>query len=113
MIIPLRQSGNGYAADHTGTLHMDRKRTAVSGKVRDWLAMLFNGLSFDPEVETHTVRAAVIARHNVAFAADPIRVIRSRAFERRIKERLIEAAHINHDGEAALPGHGAQAQAQL
>ena len=109
----LGKPGDGYAAENAGGFEMDGKRTAVRGKVGGGVAALFEGLAFELQVEAHAVRAAMIARDDIAFAANPLGVIWGGAFERGVEERLVEAAHVNDDGQAAFDGHRAQARAQL
>lgn len=109
----LGKPGDGYAAENAGGFDMDGKRTAVRGKVGGGVAALFEGLAFELQVEAHAVRAAMIARDDIAFAANPLGVIWGGAFERGVEERLVEAAHVNDDCQAPLHSHGAQPRADL
>jgi len=113
MIVALSQARYGEAADDPGTFDVNGKRTAVSGKVRDGVAALFEGLTFELEVESHAIRAAMVARDDVGFAANPLGVVGGSAFEGGVEERLIEAAHVNDDRQTAFDGHGAEAVAEL
>src|SRR6185437_8358513 len=55
MVVALSQAGDGYAADDAGSFDVNGKAAAVSGKIRDGVAALFEGLAFELEAESHAV----------------------------------------------------------
>lgn len=109
----LRQSGDGHCGDQACLLHADREAATVTGVVDGRKATGFEAGLFLFEIEADGVRTAEKTEDDVAFAADPIGIVRSGAGECSVKERLVGAAHVDDDRQNAFRCHDVQAGADV
>ena len=107
VIVALRQAGDGDAADDARAFHDQRERAAVGRIIGDGKPIAFEQRgAFRFLGHADGVRAAMEARDHVALAAHPFDVIGRGAFERGIKQRLPETAHVDHQRQSAFQRHG-------
>ena len=113
MIGALRQAGNRDRADATRAVQLDRKAPAVRRIVTRIHADGFGeGFLLPAQLQANRIRTAVKTQRHVAFAADPIRVVRRGARHGGEKQRVPVHLDFNRDGQAARLGNGPQARSQ-
>src|SRR5262245_54274112 len=114
VIFALRQAGNSYGTNAARTRDGDGEATAVSRIV----AQIESGgvLQSGPctlVLQANGVRAAVIAHHHIALAADPFPVVGSGPEHAVGKQRMAVELNIDGNGGAALFGGGFEGSAEL
>lgn len=114
VIVALGQAGDGDAADDACALDANGEAAAVGGVVDGGEPLFFfeRGVRAG-ELATDGVRAAVEARYDVDFAADPLGLIGDCAGKRAVEELLAEAADIDGETATALDGERAEARAEV
>ena len=95
MIGALREPRDGSASDDARTMHANRKRPAVRGKVRNWQSVFFK--KGGAHVQANSVRAPMKSRHQIALAAYPLGVVRCAAGKGRVEERMPKAADVDRE----------------
>src|ERR1700733_11130306 len=109
MVAPLGKAGDGHAANDARADNSQRKRAAMRSVVGNGQALaLEHRFVLDLLFNSDGVGAAMKAGDHVALASHPFDVIGSGAVHRCIKKWLSETAHVDHDGEITLSGHGAE-----
>lgn len=99
----LRQTGNGDAANNACASHCKRECAAVRAIVGKGKALaLEKRFSLELFLQADGVGAAVEACDGVRLSAGPLNIVWSGSVHRGVKERLSEAANVDHDGERAL-----------
>jgi hypothetical protein len=108
MIGPLRESRDGSASDDARTMHANRKRPAVRGKVRNWQSVFFKEAG--AHVQANSVRTPMKSRHQIALATYPLGIVRCAAGKGRIEERMPEAADVDREHKLSRCSQFAQAR---
>jgi hypothetical protein len=95
MIGALRKPRDGHAAHNPRAFHGERKRSAMRGELARWQSASFERVVLHLHREPNPIGAAMEPRHHIALALHPRNIVRGGSFQRRIKQRLPEAPHVD------------------
>ena len=108
MIGALRESRDGSASDDARTLHANRKRPAVRGKVCHWQSVFLKKAG--AHVQANSVRAPMKSRHQIALATYPLGIVRCAAGKGRVEKRMPEAADVDREHKLSRYSQFAQSR---
>src|SRR5579862_7667297 len=98
VILALRQAGDRYGTNYPRTRNCQRKSAAVCRKFGQRQPKALDQGDFSLfQVEAHSIRTPMKARHHIGFAACPFDIVRSASDERRKEKGLAEAPNIDYE----------------